>query len=113
MVAELRAEDVYQPGEIELQVVNPEPAGGESSFCTVTVNPGPLITKVELDAEDCETGDGVAKIIVTGDRFAAGSDVECGKEGAVRETKFISPTELHAYLHKTDRRSASRARSAS
>jgi IPT/TIG domain len=103
LVAELRAEDVYQPGEIELQVVNPEPADGQSSSFTVTVHPGPRITGVKLDAEDCETGDGVAKIIVTGDRFVAGSDVECGKEGAVRETKFISRTKLHAYIHKTDR----------
>jgi len=103
LVAELLAEDVYQPGEIELQVVNPEPAGGESSSFPVTVHPVPRITKVELAAEDCETGDGVAKIKVTGARFVAGSRVECHEPGADRDTKFISSTELHAYLHKADR----------
>jgi len=103
LVAELLAEDVCTPGQIELVVVNPEPPGGESSSFPVTVHPAPVISAAKLDVTDCKSVGDVAKIIVEGHDFVAGSVVECGQEGADRETKLDKDTVLYAFLHKSDR----------
>jgi hypothetical protein len=55
-------------------------------------------------------GSGVARIVLTGTGFVPASVVQCGGEGANRETILESDTVLYAYLHKQDRETGERNR---
>ena len=100
--AQITAADVANVGSATITATNPGPGGGNSNGLTLNIsstpNPVPVLTNINPNL--VIAGDPDFVLTVLGSNFVPGAAINFG--GVLRQTTFISPSELTALIPAAD-----------
>ena len=99
LLAQITQADLAVAGTCLVEVFNPAPGGGTSTFANLIVN-NPVPTVSSLSPNRILEGSNGFTLTVNGSNFVSGTVVQWNGEN--RNTSFISPTQVTAQIAATD-----------
>ncbi|MCI0423417.1 MAG: cell shape-determining protein, partial [Acidobacteria bacterium] len=102
LTIQVPASDVTDTGTATIDVINPAPAGGTSNSLIFSIGQPPILAPVlnNMSPNTANVGNPEFTLTVNGSNFVPGSTVQWN--GTVRQTTFISSTQLMAVIPATD-----------
>jgi IPT/TIG domain len=102
LTIEVPASDVTNTGSATIDVTNPAPAGGTSNSLTFSIGQPPILVPVldNISPDRAKAGSPGFTLTVNGSNFVPGATVLWN--GSVRQTAFISSTQLTAVIPASD-----------